>query len=356
VPFSRVEKVYYVNLEESKERREATEHVLSENSEGIPFERWPAVPKSEAVNATPYKEILQARNVSAWFYSAMTNGTGNGSSRFPGMVGCYMSHRMLLRHINETATNPDAVYVVMEDDVNVKKGWHQRLEAVWPSVPDGWDVLKIGYWGSEWPCDEVAKGVYLARLAGGKSKVMGCSHNYAGTQAYVVTARSAGRVLSVLDEEEIRDIDQLLCTGLQCAWRIPGRKTPMVYALSDLKPYFKEELAPLKNSYLSSALFLWDAERNATVVSDYRSLQGPNATMNMTWVRQRAFYNGTHAFVNDTAVPWSFHLNSSIGRLAKWDVDINNCSANVQQRLANWNADVTASKEDMGCTPLAVRS
>ncbi|CAK0904695.1 unnamed protein product [Prorocentrum cordatum] len=105
---------------------------------------------------------------------------------------------------------------------------------------DGWDVLKIGYWGSEWPCDEVAKGVYLARLAGGKSKVMGCSHNYAGTQAYVVTARSAGRVLSVLDEEEIRDIDQLLCTGLQCAWRMPGRKTPMVYALSDLKPYFKD--------------------------------------------------------------------------------------------------------------------
>jgi len=242
-----ISKIFYINLANSTARREEMERVLGENADGVPFERFEAVTKEQGLEQSPYKDIVQAQNVSSAFLSP------NNSFRLPGAVACYMSHRFLLEHISRLPGDQDAVYVVLEDDVNVTKGWTERLASIWPSIPDNWDLLKLGYVGTEWPCDEIAQGVYVAKLAGGKSRSLGCNTNYLGTQTYAVSPRSAARVLKVLYNTEVRDIDSILCTGMQCAHRIPGKATPFVFALVDMKQHFTANPDIQKNSTIGKA-------------------------------------------------------------------------------------------------------
>jgi len=108
-------KMFYINLENSTERREEMERVLRENADGVPFERFEAVTKVQALEQSPYKDIVQAQNVSSSFLSP------NNSFRLPGAVACYMSHRFLLEHISRLPGDQDAIYLVVEDDVNVTK-------------------------------------------------------------------------------------------------------------------------------------------------------------------------------------------------------------------------------------------
>jgi len=243
-----ISKIFYLNMPHSTERREAMEKALASNADGVPYERFEAVTGVQALTESPYIDIIKAQNTSAAFL------TPNMTVRFPGSMGCYMSHRFLLEKISQLPGDEDAIYLVVEDDINVKKGWKKRLASIWPKIPASWDLIKLGYVGTEWPCDEIAKGVYVAKLAGGASKSLGCYRHYLGTQTYAVTKRSAARILQILYDTDVRDIDTILCTGHQCARRVPGKKTPNVYNLFDMKPHFTAD--PQKNSTIGRVHWL----------------------------------------------------------------------------------------------------
>jgi len=243
-----IAKIFFVNMRQSTERRAAMEDVLARNADGVPFERYEAVSGVQALTESPYIDIVRAQNVSSAFLPP------NMTVRMPGAMGCYMSHRFLLEKISKLPGNKDAVILVVEDDVNVVKGWKKRLASIYPSIPAGWDLIKLGYVGTEWPCDEVENRVYIAKLAGGKSRSIGCSRHYLGTQTYAVTPRSAARILQVLYQTDVRDIDTILCTGRQCARRVAGMKTPNVYTLFDMKQHFTAD--PGKNSTIGRVHWL----------------------------------------------------------------------------------------------------
>mmetsp|Transcript_81562 Transcript_81562/g.212776 ORF Transcript_81562/g.212776 Transcript_81562/m.212776 type:complete len:364 (+) Transcript_81562:103-1194(+) len=257
-----ISKIFYVNMPQSTERREAMEKALSSNSDGVPYERFEAVTGVQALTESPYIDIIKTQNTSAAFL------TPNMTVRFAGSMGCYMSHRFLLEKISKLPGDEDAIYLVVEDDIDVKKGWKKRLASLWPKIPAGWDLLKLGYVGTEWPCDEIAKGVYIAKLAGGASRSFGCYRHYLGTQTYAVTKRSAARILQILYNTDVRDIDTILCTGHQCARRIPGKKTPNVYTLFDMKPHFTADAQ--KNSTIGHVHWM------GTSAECYDSLAGRN--------------------------------------------------------------------------------
>lgn len=255
-----IKKIFYVNMPHSTERREAMEKGLASNADGVPFERFEAVTGVQAVTESPYIDIIKKQNTSEAFL------TPNMTVRFPGSMGCYMSHRFLLEKISRMPGDEDAIYLVVEDDIIVKKGWKKRLASIWPTIPASWDLIKLGYVGTEWPCDEVAKGVYVAKLAGGASRSFGCYRHYLGTQTYAVTKRSAARILQILYDTDVRDIDGILCTGHQCARRVPGKKTPNVYNLFDMKQHFTSD--PEKNSTIGHVHWM------GTSAECYASLAG----------------------------------------------------------------------------------
>lgn len=233
----KVRKIFYINLADSTDRRAWMEHTLDQASEGIPWERWEAVNKTEVMRDERYQKIIRERGLTSYLRDAIQQ------ERMPGVIACYMSHLMLLHHVAALSSEGlDELYIIAEDDTNITRGWQKTLARTWLRVPEDWDLLRIGYRGENWPCDLVANGVLSVRLPGGSSRGVGCNRNYLGTQAYIVSPRRAFRVLDFLAGSEIRDVDTLLCTGLLCGGSKglvrPNSPGVVVYALADVRPYF----------------------------------------------------------------------------------------------------------------------
>lgn len=60
----------------------------------------------------------------------------------PGMVGCFESHKALLKHAMDH--NYESI-LVMEDDIKPRAGFNYLLELALPSVPADWEFIYFGY-------------------------------------------------------------------------------------------------------------------------------------------------------------------------------------------------------------------
>ena len=60
-------------------------------------------------------------------------------------VACWHSHWQAIRTI---ADGPDAVALILEDDVDMELDIRQRLLGVWNSLPAGWDIVFLGDLGT----------------------------------------------------------------------------------------------------------------------------------------------------------------------------------------------------------------
>lgn len=203
-----IEKIYYVNLDGSVKRRLHMEKMLGLLH--VKYERWKATTKEDAVNITANR-----------IHEFSECGLGNLKEQpQKGTQAVYYSHHQLLQRISQHK-DPNAVFIVLEDDITFKPDTMQELHCQIKMLPSDWDVFKFGYVGYTYPwvqqrsnrppstepwkypnCPDFGHGVneYTCYQAD-------WNWNYMGNQGYAVRPQGAARLIEHLRKRPIMDFD-----------------------------------------------------------------------------------------------------------------------------------------------------
>lgn len=150
-----LDKIFCINLERRPDRRESTEAVCKQ------------------LGITPV------------FFNAVDGQSMNlvhDNGKTPGMLGCYLSHFMLLQHCLLSGYEK---VLILEDDIEIILGGKALLSHALPSLPKDWQFAYLGY-------------THLPDQRGKEKKVndywcvpAGCW----GTQAYMINGREAMEII-----------------------------------------------------------------------------------------------------------------------------------------------------------------
>lgn len=158
------------------------------------------------------------------------------------VVGVAAGHASIWKSIaerKEDEKDKDGWYLILEDDVSFCPGWLQRLEKELPNAPSDADALKLSFFG-HWRAEDAVGydpsqagnasapfssflearrpmdskelvGACLKELLSGNGwSSVPCAGFYAGNQAYMITKKSAKKMLSLLQSQPFQDIDMTM--------------------------------------------------------------------------------------------------------------------------------------------------
>ena len=69
-----------------------------------------------------------------------------------GAIGCYLSHLSVLRQIK-----PGEIFLVFEDDIDIRSGVRGEIEKILRDAPKNWDLILLGYNSYLGSDDELSK-------------------------------------------------------------------------------------------------------------------------------------------------------------------------------------------------------
>jgi len=107
----------------------------------------------------------------------------------PGEIGCWLSHKRLLRHLNTLNVSPNFGHLILEDDVLIDKNFPRKWDIVKQSIPGDWDFIYLGVQG-DLVGDRINKNVV-------RWSNIGKLGNY-GTYAYIVRHKAIPHILEKL--------------------------------------------------------------------------------------------------------------------------------------------------------------
>lgn len=197
-----IEKIFYINLDKSLNRKESIERNIDSAFPGVKYERWPATKKFQV------GKIMKA-NISS--FTNIGNQVGAGSQ------ATYLSHHFLLQHI-AMQTDPNAVFIIMEDDILLDRtGLMHSVECQLNMLPPEWDIFKFGYWGFR--MEGHTKKWGYPHCDGEQINDNTCHQehfnwNYMGNQAYAVRPKGAANLIEHLKNIPVMDIDGAMMPGI----------------------------------------------------------------------------------------------------------------------------------------------
>lgn len=107
-----------------------------------------------------------------------------------GVIGCWLSHKRLLRHLAQQDAHKDDGHLICEDDIDFHKTWVQEWTSLAQAIPGDWDMVYLGInqpKGNQQIAPRIFKGRVLERADG----------NW-GTYAYLVRHGSIPKILATL--------------------------------------------------------------------------------------------------------------------------------------------------------------
>ena len=127
----KIDKIYYINLDKRKDRRESMENCLSKIK--IPHERFSAICPTEEDLSGQYK----------FFYDRMESWEKRGNhsqAKVLGTLGCYLSHYFVQKKALESQHGN---YLVLEDDWNVEPECITAINEIFSQglVDYDWDIF-----------------------------------------------------------------------------------------------------------------------------------------------------------------------------------------------------------------------
>lgn len=99
-------------------------------------------------------------------------------------------------------------YVVFEGDIHLQPGWRTKVEDAIQHTPQGWDIIVAAYWGSRYCPDEISQDLFKVSGSGGSLQNYQNFAFYSGLQTYVVTPRSARKLLEHTRKRPVHNIDR----------------------------------------------------------------------------------------------------------------------------------------------------
>lgn len=130
----RIADVYVINMDKSQDRWE--ELRIQAKSADMTIHRWRAVDGTQIT-----EETVRQHHVSKLITRHTTE------KKQPGVVGCFLSHKMLLRHLEATdATDAGSLegHLILEDDAAIPADFWDQWNALAAELPHDWDIVQIG--------------------------------------------------------------------------------------------------------------------------------------------------------------------------------------------------------------------
>ncbi len=125
---------HVINMDESKERlAEFQENARAAFGTALPVIRWPAY-DSRKMTEKELAPLKLSKYIWKW---AVDN-------KKMGMMGCYLSHRTLLKHLETLPVASNNAHLILEDDAYVPPDFWKQWEQVLEEAPGDWEILQLG--------------------------------------------------------------------------------------------------------------------------------------------------------------------------------------------------------------------
>ena len=150
-----IDNVFYINLARRLDRRTIVENQLHEFA--MNYVRWEGVDGARAEVSNKFHKYTE-RGAFDYLRKLKQQNT----RQYHGVLGFYLSHVTLLEYINSLKCG---VYLVFEDDMQLSRGFLDRLDGVLENVPDDWDLIRIDCTGKRQMHDLIAPNVFALRTS-----------------------------------------------------------------------------------------------------------------------------------------------------------------------------------------------
>jgi len=128
VPEYIISDISVINLDRSKDRLIKMRKQVRKIKD-VPAFRWSAVNGKEI----PDTNIKRICNESCRDWT--------GEKRNRGQVGCYLSHKTLLKHLERLNVNPNAGHIIFEDDIVIDNNFLTKWKKIIPHIPSNWGII-----------------------------------------------------------------------------------------------------------------------------------------------------------------------------------------------------------------------
>ena len=128
---ARIVSAHVINMDKSADR--LAEFQQNALRGGLVVTRWPAVDGSRIGEAD-----LVSLGLSKYIYKY------SQEHKQPGLLGCFLSHRGLLRHLEKMRCGADDAHIIFEDDAYVPVDFMKEYNSVVRDLPADWDMVQLG--------------------------------------------------------------------------------------------------------------------------------------------------------------------------------------------------------------------
>lgn len=204
----KLDKIYYINLDEDQERRELMERRIERHFPGIPSQRIHGIPASDIDrHETFFKGRLAAKLQPV-----------DGVYPLPGLVGCTLAHRAAMQTIHGEFGKRDAHCLVLEDDCVFDSTVPAYLDGLsGDAIPADWRAL-MHTRGRRSRSDRV--NPYFFDMHRARNRRWNW---YWGAHFVVYRTNRIHEILALLDRLEIYAIDKWLRDNVEGLYSFTGR-------------------------------------------------------------------------------------------------------------------------------------
>ena len=191
----KIDKIYYINLDQHRERRERVERRIEQHFSDIPSQRIRGIPADEIDRHEAYFQerlVERARPV-------------DGVYPLPGLIGCMLAHRVAMQAVHAEFGERDARCLVLEDDCVFDGTVPAYLDTLSEDkIPADWRAL-LHTRGRRSRADRVNPYFYDMHRARDRRW-----NWYWGTHFVIYRTNRVHEILELLDRLEINSIDKWL--------------------------------------------------------------------------------------------------------------------------------------------------
>ena len=129
-----IKTAHVINMDESHERLlEFQENAIIGLGSDLPVVRWTAY-DSRKMTEEQIAPLKLSKYIWKW---AVEN-------KKMGVMGCYLSHRTLLKHLESTDISSNDAHLILEDDAYIPPDFWAQWNAVLADAPANWEILQLG--------------------------------------------------------------------------------------------------------------------------------------------------------------------------------------------------------------------
>lgn len=123
--------VYAINMDKSQDRWNEISELAK--AAQVPLQRWRAVDGS----------AIHEDDVRRWGVSKLIM-RHTKEKKQPGVVGVFLSHKTLLRHLETQSANSGDAHLILEDDAYIPADFWKQWATLSSEIPGDWDIVQLG--------------------------------------------------------------------------------------------------------------------------------------------------------------------------------------------------------------------